>query len=78
MASGMPSLIFANMGFNGTPAVSQSSPASVSQMDGLSGNTGCTQEHYAGLMGHLQTCVASPNRAMQLQSAQHIAEAAEN
>jgi len=71
MASGMPSLIFANMGFNGTPAVSQACPASaLSQVDRLSGNRGCTQEHCADLMGHLQTCVASPSRAVKLQSAQ--------
>lgn len=59
MASGMPSLIFANMGFNGTPAVSQSCPASASQTNGLAGNRGCTQEHCADLMGRLQTCDVS-------------------
>ncbi len=36
MASGMPSLIFANMGFNGTPAVSQSVLPSLSLTNGWS------------------------------------------
>jgi len=43
-------------------------------MDRLSGNRDRTQEHCADLMAHLQTCVASPDKAMKLQPALHGAQ----
>ncbi|KAA6428621.1 MAG: hypothetical protein FRX49_01496 [Trebouxia sp. A1-2] len=50
MASGMPSLIFANIGFNGTPAVGHPQPQP-HKTTGYPGNADCTKEHWGNPRG---------------------------